>query len=161
MKNVKACPTNTAHWQKLTELHAQYQSQSIEQLNDLPAQSGQCIEAAGLSVDLSRNFVNQVILDELVALAKTQAMPEKINQLIAGEEVNNTEARAAHHTALRLPDSAQTRSDVSDTQQKIKALSDNLRNKSWRGSNDTEITDVVNIGIGGSDLGPRMVCNAV
>ena len=161
MRNVKASPTTTPHWQKLIELHAQYQSQSIEQLNDLPAKRGQCVDAAGLSVDLSRNFVNQVILDELVALANTQGMAEKIKQLIAGEEVNNTEARAAHHTALRLPDSAQTRTDVSETQQKIKALSENLRNKSWRGSNDTEITDVVNIGIGGSDLGPRMACNAL
>ena len=110
MINVKASPTTTSHWQKLTELHTQYQSKSVEQLNDLIRQ-----DAANASMPqayrliLSRNFVNQEILDELVALAKTQGMAEKIQQLIAGEEVNNTEARAAHHTALRLPDSAQTR----------------------------------------------------
>ncbi|MDG1938890.1 MAG: glucose-6-phosphate isomerase [Pseudomonadales bacterium] len=161
MTNVKADPSNTHHWKKLTELHDKHQSQSIEQLNDLAANSGQCIDAAGLSVDLSRNFVNQAILDELVALAKKQGISEKISQLIAGEAVNNTEARAAHHSALRLPDSIQTRPEVSATQQKIKTLADSLRNKTWRGSGNTEITDVINIGIGGSDLGPRMVCNAL
>ncbi len=161
MKNVKTSPRDTAHWTKLTQLHDQYRSHSIEQLNDLTTNSGQTIDAAGLSVDLSRNLVNQAILDELVALAKTQGMPEKISQLIAGEAVNNTEARAAHHSALRLPDTAQTRPDVGETQQKIKQLAESLRNKSWRGSGNTEITDVVNIGIGGSDLGPRMVCNAL
>ena len=161
MKNVKVSPSHTAHWKKLTELHKQYRSQSIEQLNDLTANSHQTMDAAGLSVDLSRNFVNQVIVDELVALAKTQGMPAKISQLIAGEAVNNTEDRAAHHSALRLPDDTQTRPDVSETQQKIKSLTESLRNKTWRGSGDTEITDVVNIGIGGSDLGPRMVCNAL
>ena len=119
------------------------------------------LNAAGLSVDFSRACISQAVLNELLTIAESKHLTEQIQLLIHGAELNNTEQRAAHHTALRLPENLQNRVEVTTTQHEINRISEQLRTEQWRGRDDATITDIVNIGIGGSDLGPRMICHAL
>ena len=119
------------------------------------------LNAAGLSVDFSRACISQAVLNELLTIAESKHLTEQIQLLIHGAELNNTEQRAAHHTALRLPENLQNRVEVTTTQHEINRISEQLRTEQWRGQDDATITDIVNIGIGGSDLGPRMICHAL
>ena len=118
------------------------------------------VEAAGLTIDLSRQPIGDKALNLLYELAANAGLPEKIDQLLSGETVNTTENRAAHHSALRLPPSS-VNGEVQSTLEKIRALSIQLRDGEWLGATGKVISDVVNIGIGGSDLGPRMACEAL
>ena len=119
------------------------------------------LNAAGLSVDFSRACISQAVLNELLTIAESKHLTEQSQLLIHGAELNNTEQRAAHHTALRLPENLQNRVEVTTTQHEINRISEQLRTEQWRGRDDATITDIVNIGIGGSDLGPRMICHAL
>lgn len=163
MPNVKASASVTHLWNNLLKLYKKYQHLSVADLisdGDF-THNDYILEAAGLSADLSRNFINQEIIESLAALAEARGMQDNIQALFNGAEMNNTEQRAALHTALRAPQSNDSHSDVAQAKLKIKSMADSLREQSWRGSGDSTITDVVNIGIGGSDLGPRMVCSAL
>lgn len=136
------------------------------QMNDLnfsmdDSHSHARLTAAGLTIDFSRARISQKVLNELLSIAESKHLSEQIQLLINGAELNNTEQRAAHHTALRLPEQQQDRVEVTATQHEIKRISDQLRTQQWRGRSDTTITDIVNIGIGGSDLGPRMISHAL
>lgn len=163
MPNVKDKTSTQNHWQLLVNLYKKYRSSSIKQLNeDNPQrQSKWLLEAAGLKVDLSRSFINKEIHTALIDLAQGQGLEDNIKALLDGEAINNTEDRAAHHTALRDSSPNNNRPEVAAAQLKIEQLANDLRSQTWRGSADQIITDVVNIGIGGSDLGPRMVCGAL
>lgn len=163
MPNVKDKASTQNHWQLLVNLYKKYRSSSIKQLNeDNPQrQSEWLLEAASLKVDLSRSFINKEIHTALIDLAQAQGLEDNIKALLGGEAINNTEDRAAHHTALRDSSPNNNRPEVAAAQLKIQQLADDLRSQKWRGSADQIITDVVNIGIGGSDLGPRMVCGAL
>ncbi|KAI3405016.1 PGI1 [Candida oxycetoniae] len=118
--------------------------------------------------DFSKNLVNKDIFDKLIDLAK-QANVEKLrDEMFAGDHINTTEDRAVYHVALRnralrkMPvDGKDTCKEVDDVLQHMKEFSNQVRDGSWKGFSGKAITDVVNIGIGGSDLGPVMVTEAL
>jgi glucose-6-phosphate isomerase len=130
-------------------------------------------EGAGLRLDYSRQRVTDRTLELLLDLARARGVEAGIAALFAGETVNPTENRAALHVALRnfaadgrpeWPLAAQGRpvmDDVAAVLAQMQAFSDAVRNGRWRGYSERPLTDVVNIGIGGSDLGPRLVCAAL
>lgn len=121
------------------------------------------LEAAGLTVDFSKQRVSQECLKELVALAKDCSLETARSLLFEGAKLNHTEHRSALHSSLRnkMSDIPEYQQSVEEAFDQVKNLSDKLRAGEWCGHNNRAITDVVNIGIGGSDLGPRMVCDAL
>ena len=125
-------------------------------------------EAAGLYLDYSKQRVDARTLELLLALAAQQDLPGWIGRMFSGEPINLTESRAAFHVALRAPREAATSAGGQDAAalvhgvlDRVYAFAGQLRGGGWRGATGRAITDVVNIGIGGSDLGPRMVCRAL
>ncbi len=126
------------------------------------------LQAGDLFLDYSKNWLDQRCFDCLIELAEDKNLPGAIKQLFSGEKVNHTEGRAAMHMALRNPDSVSVLIDDEDVmpqvvaeRERIKAFVQAIYDGHWRGYTDQLITDVVNIGIGGSDLGPRMVVEAL
>lgn len=126
------------------------------------------LEAAGLFLDYSKNRLDGRTLELLAALARERGVEAQRDAMFAGERINNTENRAVLHTALRAPkgsklvvDGQDVMHDVHAVLDRIKVFSDAVRNGDWLGYTGVPITDVVNIGIGGSDLGPRMACLAL
>ena len=125
-------------------------------------------EAAGLCLDYSKNRVTQETLRLLVELAESAALTERIKAMFRGERINTTEDRAVLHVALRAPRDASIMVDGENVVPKIHqvldqmaAFANQVRNCSWRGFTGKPIRNVVNIGIGGSSLGPVMAYNAL
>ena len=120
----------------------------------------------GLLYDFSKNLIDTHTLELLVDLAEATGLNERINALFSGEPVNVTENRPALHTALRKP-SGQVMvngnnvvPEIIAIRERMRDISERLRAGLWLGSTGKPITTVVNLGVGGSDLGPRMVCQA-
>ncbi|QHO90872.1 glucose-6-phosphate isomerase [Actinomyces sp. 432] len=162
-------PTTTSAWKRLTELH-----QSMEpDLRAWFAQDPQraerySYEMGDLFVDLSKNFLTDEVRDALVELADAVDVPGRRDAMFAGEHINVTEDRAVLHTALRRPatdtltvDGQDVVADVHATLEKIYAFARRVRSGEWTGVTGKRIETVVNIGIGGSDLGPVMVYEAL
>ena len=121
-------------------------------------------KAAGITLDLCRTPIHDNSLKRIVKYAQSQELESKIQQLLSGGELNTTERRAAHHTALRdIFDSPASghQQMARHTFERVCELADQLGSRQWLGANGNPITDVINIGIGGSDLGPRLVCAAL
>lgn len=122
------------------------------------------IVCAGMLADFSKHLIDHGSLALLYRLAHHQQLPEKIRALYNGDPVNNTENRPAMHMALRghspanMPDLTKT---VAETLEKISAFVDRVHSGSWTGFSGKPIRTVINIGIGGSDLGPAMACEAL
>ena len=125
---------------------------------------------ADLHVDLSKNLVTDEIVAALVRLAEQTGVAERYAAMLAGEHINTTEDRAVLHTALRRPadaapalvvDGQQIDADVQDVLEKMSAFADRVRSGEWTGITGKKVTHVVNIGIGGSDLGPVMISEAL
>ena len=121
-------------------------------------------QVGDLTFDLSKNRITRETLDKLVAVAEAANIPTKRDAMFSGEHINCTEDRAVLHTALRLPrdaelivDGRNIVADVHEVLDRMHSFTDSLRNKEWNGYTGKNITTVVNIGIGGSDLGPVMV----
>ncbi|MGB1110172.1 MAG: glucose-6-phosphate isomerase, partial [Gammaproteobacteria bacterium] len=121
-----------------------------------------------LLVDFSKNCVDEQSMGELFALARECELPAWIERMFSGEKINNTEGRAVLHVALRNRSSRPILVDGEDVMPKIKvvlsrmgALVERVRSGEWLGFSGETITDVVNIGIGGSHLGPEMVTKAL
>ena len=126
------------------------------------------VEFGGILFDYSKNRVTEKTVDLLVALAEQAQIKEKAEMMFTGEKINVTERRAVLHVALRnrcnapiYVDGKDVMPDVNRVLDKMKSFSDRVRSGEWRGFTGKAITDVVNIGIGGSDLGPCMVCEAL
>lgn len=155
--------TDLPEWQTLCHQREALASRHLRELfaADPERASALTASAAGIEFDFSRQRANREVVDELVALARARALPEAIGALFAGEAVNNTESRAAWHVALRAPRDAGYSPDVHTVLDDIASFVDELRSGGWRGFSGAAITDVVNIGIGGSDFGPRLVCEAL
>ena len=126
------------------------------------------INAAGMSFDFSRQRLDSPVLESLVALAEETGVRQRIDAMFAGARVNSTEGRAALHVALRgRPSDSFTvdGEDVSDAVENVvgrmEEFADRVRSGAHRGATGERITDVVNIGIGGSDLGPAMAYQAL
>ncbi len=162
--------TSTTSYQAL-QTHAQDARQW--QMRDLFAQDPQrferlSAEAAGLFLDYSKNRLDGRTLALLANLARERGVEQLRDAMFAGDKINLTEQRAVLHTALRAPkdkqitvDGQDITADVHAVLARVKTFSDAVRNGSWLGHTGKEITDIVNIGIGGSDLGPKMVCLAL
>ena len=126
------------------------------------------IEAAGLVLDASKNRIDDSLLEGLFALARGAGVEARRDAMFGGDPINVTEHRAALHVALRAPRDASFKVDgrnvmpgVHAVLDHMEAFSDQVRSGAWTGHRGDAITDVVHIGIGGSDLGPRFVCAAL
>jgi glucose-6-phosphate isomerase len=126
------------------------------------------IEACGIYLDYSKNQVNSDTLDLLANLLKSSGFEEKKEELFTGAKINSTEKRAVLHTALRYQGKEPVLVDGEDVMLKIKSVlthiknfSNEVRSGKWLGHTGKPIKTIVNIGIGGSDLGPAMVCEAL
>jgi glucose-6-phosphate isomerase len=120
------------------------------------------LEAAGLYLDYSKNRVTDETLRLLIELADESGLRERIDAMFAGEHINVTEDRAVLHVALRAPaGSACARPEVLEVLDRMSAFSERVRSGEWKGFTGKRIRNVVNIGIGGSDLGPVMAYEAL
>jgi glucose-6-phosphate isomerase len=126
------------------------------------------VEAAGLFLDYSKNRLDGRTLELLAMLARERGVERRRDAMFAGAKINNTENRAVLHTALRAPrhaalvvDGQDVTGDVHAVLDRVKTFTDLVRGGEWLGHTGKPITDIVNIGIGGSDLGPKMVCLAL
>lgn len=155
--------SNSPAWKALNT-HAQ--KLAPQHLNSLFAANPQrvpqlCVDAAGLFLDYSKQRITVATRGLLVALARERGLDDAIGAMFAGEVINRSENRAAWHVALRAPRSAGYPDEVHAVLDAMARFVTKLRAGLWRGYTHKAITDVVNIGIGGSDLGPRMVCRAL
>lgn len=112
-------------------------------------------------LDYSKNFLTQETRSLLLELAWEQQVPAAITAMFAGDKINFSEGRAALHTALRRPAEENRNSEIEQTLEKVGNFVSDVHDGIWRGYSDKAISDVVNIGIGGSDLGPAFVCDAL
>ena len=122
------------------------------------------IQAAGLLADYSKNHIDESSREDLLQLAEEAGVPKAINALFSGQPINHTEKRMALHTALRLQDRelpAAIADDVMGVRNRMLAVAEQIRNGQWLGHTGKPITTIVNIGVGGSDLGPMMAVQAL
>ncbi|MCB5196354.1 glucose-6-phosphate isomerase [Deefgea salmonis] len=126
------------------------------------------LESGGLFFDYSKNRITEKTMSLLMDLARQSGLVDRIESMFSGEKINTTENRAVLHTALRNLDRTPIMVDGEDVMPKVNAVkeqigvfSDKVRSGEWQGYTGKPITDIVNIGIGGSDLGPLMVCQAL
>ncbi|MDQ1816567.1 glucose-6-phosphate isomerase [Massilia sp. CCM 9210] len=126
------------------------------------------VDAAGLFLDYSKNRLDGRTLELLVELAQERGVETQRDAMFSGERINLTERRAVLHTALRAPrgtalvvDGQDVNADVHAVLDRVRIFTDAVRAGTWLGHSGKPITDIVNIGIGGSDLGPKMVCLAL
>jgi glucose-6-phosphate isomerase len=122
----------------------------------------------GILFDYSKNRVTAETMELLMVLARQAGLADKIEAMFTGQKYNNTENRAVLHVALRnrskrpiMVDSADVMPGVNAVLAQMHAFSEAVRSGEWKGHTGKAITDIVNIGIGGSDLGPKMVCEAL
>ena len=126
------------------------------------------LEAAGLYLDYSKNRLTDETLRLLIALAHEAGLRRRIEAMFAGEKINVTERRAVLHVALRAPKGASIEVDGENVVEGVQAVldrmadfSDRVRSGSWKGHTGKRVKNVVNLGIGGSDLGPVMAYEAL
>lgn len=125
-------------------------------------------EAAGVFADLSKHLIQPETIDRLAAFAREQGVEMLRDAMFNGERINVSENRAALHTVLRLPpgrrfdwEGEELGAEVQHVLTRMQKFADRVRSGDWTGYSGRHITDVVNIGIGGSDLGPAMACAAL
>jgi glucose-6-phosphate isomerase len=159
----KAWQALKAHYRDVRELH----------LRDLFAEDSErgermAVQAAGIYLDYSKNRVTDETVKLLVQLAEESGLREKIVAMFSGEKINITEKRAVLHVALRAPKGASIIVDGENVVPQVHAVLDKMadfskrvRNGDWKGSTGKRLRNVVNIGIGGSDLGPVMAYEAL
>jgi len=163
-------PVDLPAWQALSQ---HYQTNSTTSLRDLFAADNKRfdrfqITAAGLFLDYSKNHITEETSALLYKLAEESELKSRIEAMFSGEVVNPTEGRPALHTALRnrsnnpvLVHGKDVMPDINKVIDRLAQFSDRVRDGQWQGFTGQVITDVVNIGIGGSDLGPLMACEAL
>jgi glucose-6-phosphate isomerase len=169
-------PTSTAAWRELQRLADGFSPNLREWFDtDASRASRYTLQAADLTVDLSKSFLTEEILGHLLQLAKDADIPGRYESMISGAHINATEDRAVLHTALRRPhdgkdlvppagfvvDGDDIDAEVHATLDKVYAFAAKVRSGEWVGVTGKRIETVVNIGIGGSDLGPVMVYEAL
>ena len=164
-------PTTTSAWSALTQHKASLTPNLRAWFEQDPSRAQKfSFDAADLHVDLSKNLITEETVQLLLKLAEEVNLAERRDAMFAGEHINVTEDRAVLHTALRRPkgyspalivDGQDVDSDVHAVLNKIYAFADRVRSGEWTGVSGKRIETVVNIGIGGSDLGPVMVYEAL
>ena len=155
------------HWETLLG-HKKAWNSTIKELFQLDPHRAErySLAAGSLVLDYSKNHLNETTLKHLVSLADDCQLSQAIQDLLQGEPVNTTENRPAWHSALRQrqdPESplTPTQKEIRATKAQMADFVQKIHSGEWQGHSGKAITDVVNIGIGGSDLGPRMVCKAL
>ena len=160
----------TPEWQALVAHHDALRDRHLRDLfAEDPARATRLTaEGAGLYLDYSKHRVTDETLELLVALARAAHVEERRDAMFAGERINVTEDRAVLHTALRAPRDAVVEVDGRDVVPGVHAVLDRMaafalrvRGGEWTGSSGKRIRNVINIGIGGSDLGPAMATEAL
>lgn len=163
-------PTTTAAWQSLTSHFEAMQSVHMKDLFAADANRFEdfSIQFEDILVDYSKNIITKETLQHLIQLAVETGLKQGIEAMFTGEKINQTEDRAVLHTALRnrsnapvMVDGKDVMPDVNAVLARLKTFTNNVLNGEWKGFTGKAITDVVNIGIGGSDLGPVMVTEAL
>ncbi|MFZ1579423.1 MAG: glucose-6-phosphate isomerase [Nostocoides sp.] len=162
-------PTTTPAWARLTELKASYVPDLRGSFAGDPDRAVRLTRTcADLHVDLSKNLIDPAILQALTALADEVGLAQRRDAMLRGDRINVTEDRAVLHTALRRPpgdslvvDGVDVVAGVHDVLASIYAFAGEVRDGEWTGVTGKPIRTVVNIGIGGSDLGPVMVYEAL
>ena len=163
-------PTTTKAWNALEQHFQTIQHTSIKELFAQNANRFEkfSIQYPSLLVDYSKNRINAETIQLLVDLAKEMDVDTAIQQMFEGDAINVTEKRAVLHTALRnrsneevLVDGKDVMPQINEVLDQMKSFSEKVISGEWKGFSGKEITDVVNIGIGGSDLGPVMVTEAL
>jgi len=166
----KIDPTSTRAWE---ELSAHFRSMETAHMNELFAQNPERAEKLSIQwedfyVDFSKNILTEETISLLLDLAKEVKLEEAIASYFSGEKINETEDRAVLHTALRanktdtiLVDGKNVVPEVFQVKEQIKTFTNQILSGSKKGVTGKTFTDVVNIGIGGSDLGPAMVVSSL
>ncbi|MDX5337816.1 MAG: glucose-6-phosphate isomerase [Cyclobacteriaceae bacterium] len=162
-------PTQTQAWKNLQSLAEKNKSLEIKQLFESTGRFEQySISLEDILVDYSKNRVNEDIFQALIDLAKETDLQTAIEAMFSGKSINGTEGRAVLHTALRnrsgnpvLVDGEDVMPDIQSVLAKMKTFSDQISEGKWLGYTGKPIKSLVNIGIGGSDLGPVMVTEAL
>ena len=162
--------TASAQWSELAKVYEDKKDLNLRELFAADADRARnfTFDAAGLHVDLSKNLIDGDIVKQLVEVAKAADLEARRDAMFAGEHINNTEDRAVLHTALRIPaeddlsvDGQDVAADVHEVLGRMRDFATALRSGAWLGHTGRTIKKVVNIGIGGSDLGPAMAAKAL
>ncbi|MDQ6989774.1 MAG: glucose-6-phosphate isomerase [Mariprofundaceae bacterium] len=163
-------PNTQAAWQTLLTEAEQLKT---THMRDLFAENPQrfqqfSLDCGDIFLDYSKNIIQPSTMQALMQLAREQDVSGWIQRMFKGERINNTEDRAVLHTALRNRsnrpievDGHDVMPDVHAVLAQMRSFTDAVRDGTWLGSTGKKITDIVNIGIGGSDLGPKMICEAL
>jgi glucose-6-phosphate isomerase len=157
-------------WQALVAHYEAFQGVRLRELFERDAERGTrfTAEAAGLFLDYSKNRITDETIERLLALANAVGLRDRIEPMFSGEKINITEQRAVLHTALRAPrdasilvDGVNVIPDVHGVIDRMSAFAERVRSGAWKGFTGKPIRSIVNIGIGGSDLGPVMAYEAL
>ena len=158
-------PTLAPAWARLSDLAIGMRGRELRGLFADEPDRGPAwtLEAAGLRADFSKQRITGDVMSALLDLAREQRVLAKRDAMFAGEHINATEDRAVLHTALRLPpgatlevDGVDVAAEVRDVLERMADFSDRVRDGRWTGATGERMRNIVNIGIGGSDLGPAM-----
>jgi glucose-6-phosphate isomerase len=162
--------TSTASFQALASHAVDAKQWQLRQLFASDAQRFPklTVDAAGLFLDYSKNRLDATTVGLLLDLARERGVEAQRDAMLRGEKINLTEQRAVLHTALRMPrgkklvvDGQDVNADVHAVLDHVKEFTDRVRNGQWLGYSGKPITDIINVGIGGSDLGPKMAVLAL
>jgi glucose-6-phosphate isomerase len=162
--------TTSAGWTALQAHAAAMRDTSLHDLFAADPDRGRrlAVEAEGLYLDYSKNRITDETVSLLLGLARERGLPGRIEAMFSGQKINVTEQRAVLHVALRAPRGESVEVDgqdvvphVHEVLDRMAAFSESVRSGEWRGHTGRPITSVVNIGIGGSDLGPVMAYEAL
>ncbi|MEO6136943.1 MAG: glucose-6-phosphate isomerase [Ginsengibacter sp.] len=166
----KINPTKTAAWKKLQEHYKEMKSSSMKDLfrEDPDRFKKYSYSLPDISCDLSKNITSDKTLQLLIELANECELPKAITAMFSGEEINGTEGRSVLHTALRnfsgkpvLSEGKDVMPGIKKEQEHMRGFCKKIHNGEWKGYTGKKIKYIVNIGIGGSDLGPVMVTEAL
>ncbi len=160
----------TREWEKLGSHYIEIKNLHLRDLFRSDKDRGRrfTILYGDIYFDYSKNRITETTIQYLINLARSRHLKDEVEKMFTGQKINRTENRAALHTALRnlskspiLYDGKDVVPEVFTVIEKMKETSEKIRNGEWRGFSGKQIKNIVNIGIGGSDLGPRMVTEAL
>jgi glucose-6-phosphate isomerase len=156
-------PSGAATWRSLNALAQKILDRSKDKPR--PGAAARRIAACGIEIDSSRQLLSPETLEQLHLLARERQVEKVRDAMFAGEIVNRSEQRAALHSALRADDPGDLGAKIGDqvrrTRARMQSLAEALHAGTLKGSSGAPLTDIVNIGIGGSDFGSRLLCDAL
>ena len=170
VKSVDRSLTGSAEWKALSKHYGQVRELHLRDMFRQDPTRGESmnVEVDGIYLDYSKNRVTHETIGLLTALAERSGLRQRIEAMFNGEQINVTERRAVLHVALRAPegerivvDGVDVVPEVQRVRRKMAAFAERVRSGEWKGSTGKPIRNVINIGIGGSDLGPHMAYEAL